>query len=145
MKKITTGCKVEGCKREYSHVGWCAMHAYRVKKHGNPGNADNSRRDYKSGSISRKGYKMLYMDGGRILEHRYIMEQYLGRKLLPNENIHHKNGNRLDNRIENLELWSKSQPSGQRIEDKLKWANELIAQYNKLEDFSIDFYGGEIL
>jgi hypothetical protein len=42
-------------------------------------------------------------------------------------------------------LWSKSQPSGQRIEDKLKWANELIAQYNKLEDFSIDFYGGEIL
>jgi hypothetical protein len=42
---------------------------------------------------------------------------------------YHKNGNRQDNRLENLELWSSHQPYGQRIEDKLVWAREIIARY----------------
>jgi len=57
------------------------------------------------------------------------MERAIGRELLPFENVHHVNGDRLDNRLENLELWSTSQPTGQRVEDKVAWALELLALY----------------
>lgn len=68
------------------------------------------------------------------LQHRKVLEDFLGRALLPHENVHHKNGVRDDNRIKNLELWSTSQPSGQRAKDKLAWARQIIALYEKDED-----------
>lgn len=59
--------------------------------------------------------------GGWIQEHRYLMEQSLGRNLQKNEHVHHKNGDRSDNRLDNLELWSgKKDPKGQRQIDLAK-------------------------
>src|SRR6266487_2630062 len=54
--------------------------------------------------IANDGYIRLRVNNDYVLEHRYVMEQHLGRPLLTNEQIHHRNHNRSDNRLENLEL-----------------------------------------
>jgi len=69
---------------------------------------------------------------GQILEHRKVMQDMIGRALTGAENVHHINGVKHDNRPENLELWSSSQPSGQRVQDKVQWAREMLALYGDL-------------
>jgi len=82
---------------------------------------------------TKKGYmeRSRVIDGKQVFQsqHRQVMSEVLGRPLLHHENPHHKNGNRSDNRADNLELWSTSQPPGQRVEDKADWALEVLRLY----------------
>lgn len=68
-------------------------------------------------------------DNEWLREHVAVMERHLGRKLAKGESVHHINGVRGDNRIENLELWAKPQPAGVRARDLLAWAREIVARY----------------
>lgn len=85
------------------------------------------------GTITKAGYRMVIVRIGgvsqRVFEHRYVMGQALGRALRLEESVHHLNGDRLDNRLENLELWSSSQPIGQRATDLVKWALQMVSLY----------------
>ena len=83
------------------------------------------------GKIDKNGYRSVYVKEHKkyILEHRYIYEKHYGVNLESNQNIHHINGDRLDNRIENLELWDTTQPQGQRVEEKIMFYKELYERY----------------
>lgn len=104
--------------------------------------------DHGYAKIYRPEYPVARTNGSYwVLEHRFKMSELLGRPLEKHENVHHRNGVRDDNRTHgrlradpktgrlysgNLELWSSSQPKGQRVGDKVKWAREIIELYGDL-------------
>lgn len=132
-------CSIEGCHRKRHVRLVCLTHYKRYRRNGTyelkPRNLGPS--DVLEGWVRVRhtgGYVRLakYHEDGtveRVMEHRAVMERELGRALFEDENVHHINGDRADNRLENLELWSTSQPSGQRIADKVAWAREILARY----------------
>lgn len=136
FKRGRTICSVDDCETHVASMdpGYCAKHNYKYKRYGDPLAGRTLAKRGTGGRYSDgNGYIVVYRNGehGRIkaLEHRVVMEQALGRPLRAFENVHHINGVRDDNRLENLELWVKPQPNGQRAEDLAAW---VVATYPDL-------------
>jgi hypothetical protein len=127
-------CKFADCGRSASARGLCEAH-YNQNRKGLDLSAIKFRQFAVDGwRVGSGGYivRSHKSVGGKfttIQQHRFVMEEHLGRVLVKGENIHHINGDRADNRLDNLELWNTAQPPGQRIEDKVAWAKELLVLY----------------
>ncbi len=122
-EKIPKEKNVEIVLEEKPIVEFVKPKRFKIKKDGSYTDENGYRKIFKLGHPNAVGSK------GLISEHTWVMSQHIGRPLRKRENVHHKNGRRDDNRIENLELWDKIHPPGQRVKDKISWCKQYLSSH----------------
>lgn len=139
-KNARKPCSIKACTNLARARGYCSSHLNRFYRYGDPLVAKGTGVKRRNGEpyINNDGYMVQTVKGTTRGVHRIVMEQHLGRALRPGENVHHKNGVRSDNRLSNLEVWTKPQPQGVRLDDLYEWADELIEQ--QLSEMHVDVY-----
>ena len=130
-------CVHPGCERGAHSAGHCRSHYRRLRLYGDPEAGRPPRTRSENGHMSHGYWRVRVPEDERYLtrgvavelEHRLVMARLLGRPLARDEVVHHRDGDRLNNAVENLELWTTAQPKGQRVADKLVFAVALLQRY----------------
>ena len=87
-KPVDAVCSIKDCTRAYHAKGFCRKHYASFWRYGDA--SKRFRNDKGSGSVNKNGYHLITIKGEQVFEHRYLVEQLIGRKLLASENVHYQ-------------------------------------------------------